>query len=346
METENVLEELNKKYHLNLTAVNNREEFLIELVKLSHLGIERGKKTSEFYHKSTRLLEYVTRTESSGLTLLLLQSLLKIQKHSKFYLSENTTNLKQLCGLLFIPFSTSKREIYHHTMQLITCCDGKFSIGNIKSILGSRMSKMDGNIYECFDLALSLELLHAYVILDEKDSVIKLLIDVITDWEFIEENGHVKEESLERLLLYSFVCKQEDYLKDTISDYDEILKIDRWGIKFYKFIRNSLSKGKLNLEKIERVILNFNKLKHYSSAEKEFISNEIQLQVQEIIVKKDIEKNNSPKNNINEKKIKQVTRLSPYNLPDGVKLDSIKKGISVALVVYLGSTNVEGYDYY
>lgn len=114
-----VFEEFNNLHGLELSPILNNQEFLIELVRLTHAGIEKVPNTGVFENKKTRLLEYVIRTEDSELALLLTETLLKIQTHTKLSLFYNEINLTQLCDLFAIQFDQFKTDIYFNTLKLI-----------------------------------------------------------------------------------------------------------------------------------------------------------------------------------------------------------------------------------
>lgn len=341
-----IFDQLFESYGLKLEPLNNHNDFLIELVKLSHLGIRRGDRISDFHDKITRLLEYVLRTEASNLTLLLTDTLIYIQTHAKFYLTDNATNVRQLCDLILIQFSESKFEIYYNTMKLLNCCEGSFGKINIRSILKEGIQKMDANIYECFHLALSLELLHTYIILD-MDEFKTLFIDMVTDWKMYDEQ--VKEEYFEKLLWYNFAIDNKGVLKELVTDYRNLIKSDRWGIKFYRFINQKLTvNSQMDFQKLDRLINRFNKMNSYSTVEKEFIINSIFSKIRDknnLFQEKIKEQQKTKKitqissNNLTSgvylKDIKQkVIQLSPYNLPTGVRFGDIKQKIIIDLAVY------------
>lgn len=324
-----IFDKLNKLYGLDLVAINNDNDFWIELVRLSYLGIQRGEKSSDFHNKGTRLLEYVLRTEKSNLALLLTETLDEIRIHTKFYLTDNATNLKQLCDLFLIQFKNSKVEIFYNTIKLLNYCEGTLGKANIDAVLQSRIDRMDANIYECFNLALSLELLHTYLIFD-KEALKTLFIDMYSDWKHFD--GQVNDITFEKLLWYGFLLDNDKVIEEQVTQYSTLIKSDNWGIKFYRVIIKNLSNsGHLDQEKFKLAIKRFNELVTFSTAEKERITQRILYRIEnktkeseKVIIKKRIE------NNIT----KEVTRLSPYNLPTGVILKDINQDIIIHLAVY------------
>ncbi|WP_262176582.1 hypothetical protein [Saccharococcus sp. Marseille-Q5394] len=312
-------------------------EFLSELVCLSHLGIKKGEKTAEFHDSSIRLLNYIIETENASLALLLTKTLFEIQEHAKFYLSANATNVRQLCDLVLIQFSDSEAEIYYYVMCLLNYYDesisGVFqshekSIGetNIQSILSAKINEMDGNLYESYDLKLTMELLHSYLIINF-ESVHPLLLDMLSDWDRFEKD--LSQENLSKLLWYGFILNQEQLLKDVIVDYDDRLKSDLWSIRFYRYIKQNLSKKEgLDFDKIQRTIVRFKKEKIFSSKEKEVIADKLHSLFEE---KRNKVTNRKDKGT---KITKSVVRLSSYNIPSSMKLSDIKHIVKVELAVY------------
>ncbi|BCB02141.1 hypothetical protein [Bacillus sp. KH172YL63] len=323
------LEEYKKKYGDFFEPLNNDNEFLLELVHLGNIGIRNGNKTNEFHNKVTRLLEYLQRTANADLALVLTETLHEIRLYTKFYVTDNATNVGQLCTLFSIQFVHSTDKIYFEVLKLLNYCEGTLGKANIDSVLCSNIKKVDANIYEWFNLDLSLELLHTYLIVD-RDALKTLFIDMNVDWGNFDDQ--INENTFEKLLWYGFLLNNEELLKEQVNQYPELMKSDNWGVKFYRYINKKLlKKDKINQEKIEALIKHFKKLEGYSVFEKEKISETIisKLKGNSLEISKgDVGKNKQYKG------IKEIYRLSPYNLPPGIKLEDVNQKTKFELMVY------------
>ncbi|MFC5602686.1 hypothetical protein [Sporosarcina koreensis] len=303
-------------------------EFLTDLVSLSNLGIKRGEKTAEFHDLSIRLLNYILQKKDARLALLLTKTLLEIQTYAGFYLTGNATNVRQLCDLIRIQFRYSKVEIYYNVMRLVNYYVGNTGQTNIRAIFPEKINMMHGNLYECFDQSLTLELLHSYLLIDIK-SAQPLFLDMLSDWDRFEKE--LSEIDFSKLLWYGFLLDQEQYLKDVLKNYKDLLKSDMWSIRFYRYIKQNLTKNNnVDHDKIHRAIERFNKEKIFSTDEKK------------LIVKK-IHSSFSAKKNITPKKkekpvplniIKSVIRLAPHNMPPGINIGDINQKIIIELAVF------------
>jgi hypothetical protein len=309
--------------------LNNDNEFLLELVSIGNIGIKKGKKPSEFHNKATRLLEYIQRTENADLALVLTETLHDIRLYTKFYLTDNATNVRQLCTIFSIQFNHSVNKVYFEVLKLLNYCEGTLGKANIDSVLKSTIKKVDANIYECFNLELSLELLHTYLLVD-LDELKTLFIDIIVDWANFENN--INENTFEKLLWYGFLLDNDELLKEQIDQYPELIKSDNWGVKFYRYISKRIEKKeKINQERIEALIKRFNKLEGYSAFEKEKITQMIHSRLKNITSK--LSKDVSSGTNYTQA-IKEVSRLSPYNLPPGIRLEDVNQKTNFELLVY------------
>jgi hypothetical protein len=327
-----VFKEFNELYGLYIFPIDNNQDFLIELVKYCHLGIEKDFRQVEFDYKITRMLEYVLRIPDPDCALLLTETLFKIQLHTKIELINRGTNINQLCNIFGIQFKQYKKKIYYNTLRII---NKEVSLKYYEIL--TKIKQIDGNIFECFDISLSLELLHTYLILD-KPFCNMLFMDILGDWKCFR--NPMNEEQFEKLLLYGFALGNDDLIKEQIMEYESFIKSDRWSIKFYRNIKKNLAKeGNLNLEKIERAIKQFAKLESFSAVEKEFILQEInsKLKQKTIVAKKMTRKIDS--SNLDKKFAEfditnDVIQLSPYNLPPGIKLGEINKQEKIHLAVF------------
>ena len=220
----------------SVNTINNNVDFLKGLVKLCHIGIVDGEKTPEFHENTHLLLEYILKTHDSDLALLLTDTLVQIQEHSKFYVTNNATNLKLLCSFIFIQFNRDKTEIYHHVLTLITGEDTDISRTNIDSLVKPQLSQMDANLYECFNLNMTIKLLDMYFIVDE-EAFRTLFFDILTDWE--KYDAQFNEEAFIRLIWFALILDKEDYLKRKVHDYEKLLKSDNWNVKFYRYVKKN-----------------------------------------------------------------------------------------------------------
>ncbi|MHC8515888.1 hypothetical protein [Sporosarcina sp. ITBMC105] len=316
--------------------INDSHEFLYELVCLSHIGIKKDVKTAEFHDYSIRLLNFILETGNASLALLLTRTFVEIQTHAKFFLTANATNVKQLCDLILLQFNELEVDIYYNVMWLLNNYDESKSevyksidesIGeaNIKSILPTKIDEMDGNLYECYNLSLSIELLHCYLIIDYS-SLNHLYLDLLSDRERF--NGELSDVNFSKLLWYGFLLDHETLLKDVLRNYDELVKSQLWTIRFYRFIEQNLSKKeKRDVDKINRVIERFKKEKIFSSTEKKFI-------VEKITTLMVTKKKQTPQKLKNSNITKSVVRLSPYNLPPNLPISDIKHKVMIDLAVY------------
>ncbi|MGY3717661.1 hypothetical protein ACWE42_19290 [Sutcliffiella cohnii] len=322
--------------------ITSTVDFLTQLVKLSHIGLIDGEKTAEFHVKTKSLLEYIHSNNDAELALLLTQTLVHIQDCSKFYVVNNATNLRLICDFIFIQFKTHKVEIYNNVFKIITHEDDYISKSNINTIVAPLLQKLDANLYECFNLNLSVKLLDTYFIYDE-EAFKNLFYDLLMDWE--QFGNQINEETFEKLVWYAFVLNEEDYLKRKIVEYNVLLKADKWNLKFYRYIRKHSRNGALDdRTKLLNAINKFKKNKVFSDKATEKIAKKIYL----IFPVNDTKKAAAPPQK-NEEKVNQkslqnkkeiidpvraLRRLSPYNLPNGVKLGSINKEKTIHLAVY------------
>lgn len=331
-ETGWVFDHLLTSYNVRLQPISDAREFLAELIKMSHFGIERGQKTGEFHNLATRLLEYVLRTKEADLAKLLTDTLVKIQRHAKFYLTDNSTNLKQLCDFILMQFSHSKINIYANVMQLISNTEGNGGKTNFRVIVGSRISELDGNLYECFNLELSLHLLQAYLVLDRRSQE-NLFHDILNDWHLYD--GISEEDAIEKLLWYGFALGQEDLLEKKILNEDLLQKSDRWGIKFYLYLKKSLASQKMNVAKIDSAVEHFKKKNSYTQAEKLWIEQAIHSRIEKWKSQKTAIPAQTVSSNTKEERIvREIARLSPYNLPDGLRLEDVNTRVILNLAVF------------
>jgi hypothetical protein len=329
----------------SFNTINNNDGFLKELVKLSHIGIVDGEKTPEFHEKTQLLLEYLLNAHDSDLALLLTETLVHMQEHSKFYVTNNATNLKLLCNFIFIQFKRQKTEIYNHVLTLITGEDTDISRTNIDSVVKPQLSLMDANLYECFNLNMTIKLLDMYFTVDQ-EAFRTLFFDILTDWE--KYDTQFNEDAFIRLVWFAFLLNEEDYLKRKVSDYEKLLKSDNWNVKFYRYVKkNWLSTTSFDEEKLQKAIARFKKHPLFSQKATNLIVKNITKKMSEkkitvntdkkVTTKEEIKTN---KNNIINKKeevidaVMQLRRLSLYNLPPGVKLQNIKHEELINLAIF------------
>jgi hypothetical protein len=140
-----VFEEFYKLHGHELSPISNNQDFLIELVKLSHIVIEMDTFTGELEHKVTRLLEYVLRTEDDELALLLTETFLKLQTHSILSIIDKEITIKQLCDLFAVQFSRFKTDIYYHTLKLLNVLDVTPIHDHLNQLIVKKISQLDGN---------------------------------------------------------------------------------------------------------------------------------------------------------------------------------------------------------
>lgn len=249
--------------------IKGKVEFLTILVELSHIGLVDCDNMHQFYDKSTSLLDYVIETHDSELAFLLSQTLVYIQTNTKLNVNNDETCIKQLCELFLIQFDLYKEEIFLHALKMLNYVDQATNNNTFKNVL----AKIEGNIYECFRFDLTVELLHSYLLWDSK-GMRGLLIDMLTDWNMYESSYN--EEVFEKLLWYGFSIGEEEYLAESIYEYDEFIKSNRWGIKFYLYLNKNLTKNSpFELKKINKAIAKFKKLDYYSKKEIDFITQTI-----------------------------------------------------------------------
>ncbi|KGP73757.1 hypothetical protein [Pontibacillus yanchengensis] len=317
-----VYSSIKETYNLPISPIENENEFMLELVVLSNIGLKGGDKTSAFHDKTTRLLEFVLRKEDEQLALLITVTLINIRGCCGFYVTDNATNVRLLCDLVFIQFSNFKNKIYWNVMNLINNCEGNLGQVNLESVLKSKINRMDGNLYECFHFPVLLELFHTYLILNQKNLTV-LYTDMSVDWGNYEER--LSEVEFEKLLWYSFLLDEEATIKELVLEYNTLIKSDRWGIKFYRYIERSIERNQIDADKINRGIKKFESLGFFSKREYTAIGKKI---------RKKTKTKKSAKNKYDIKVAEQITRLSPYNLPVGVQMPDINEEISIRLVVF------------
>lgn len=321
-----LLSELIENYGIRLGPLNNDEDFFFELVKVSHIAI-RGEETNDLFINVNLLLEYALRKEHSRLTLMLTETLLAMHLHTRIKITENAAITRQLGCVFSIQYSQHKVEIYYNVLRLMTTSTNERGIKNIKTVLGPLLHKFDANIYECFHLPLSLELLHTYLVID-RHAFSSLLSDILMDWNLYDDQ--IDPIMFEKLLWYAFISDNKRILKEQVTKYDSFIKADRWGIKCYRFIRQNLSKSdqleKLRTSPVLNQLLNRSS---YTSIEKEAFLNKIYAKIHE---------KESKLNMVQELPHKQITRsitrLSSYNLPPDVKLQDIHHKKIIHLAVF------------
>lgn len=329
----------------SVNTINNNVDFLKGLVKLCHIGIVDGEKTPEFHENTHLLLEYILKTHDSDLALLLTETLVQIQEHSKIYVTNNATNLKLLCSFIFIQFNRDKTEIYHHVLTLITGEDTDISRTNIDSLVKPQLSQMDANLYECFNLNMTIKLLDMYFIVDE-EAFRTLFFDILTDWE--KYDAQFNEEAFIRLIWFALILDKEDYLKRKVHDYEKLLKSDNWNVKFYRYVKkNWLSTTSFDEGKLQKAIAKFKKYPLFS----EKATNKIVMNITKKMNQKQVTTNKNKNvntkeeiqtnknNNINKKDevieaVIELRRLSSYNLPPGIKLQNIKHEEVINLAIF------------
>jgi hypothetical protein len=315
-------------------TINTPIEFLTELIKLSHIGIVNGEKTPDFHNITYRLIKFIIETLDADLALLLTETLVHIQNNSKFYVTNNATNLNLLCKIILIQFETNKTEIYSHVLTLITYEDAEISRTNIKSIVEPQLRKMNANIYECFNLKLTIKLLKSYLSIDHEEFH-TLFLDVLTDWKEYDEQ--LEEEAFIKLVWFAFILDEEDHLKRIVPKFNHYMKSDNWDLKFYRYIkkiRNSSTPH--NEEKLNNVINKFKKTHLFSERSTARIVDKIN---EKMIEKKKPTKLTIKNKPINKKEeivdvVREVRRLSSKNLPSSLKLEEIKHEKLINLAIY------------
>ncbi len=310
------LQELKDKYGKYFEPIKSDSEFLKIHAKLDRIGAG-DKNTAEFHNIAQRLLEYVHRTENGKQALLLTKTLNEIRVRNKFFLTNNATNVDQLCDLILIQFKHSlKPKIYYNIMKLLNYCEGWLGNFNINSVVGRRrIDDLEGNIFECFNLKLSLEHLHTYLVLGQEDELRKLYLDLEVEWDKLDHQ--VNEKTFEKFLWYSFILDKEKGIQEHITHYKSLIKSNRWGVKFYRYVTKTFSEnGSLNKEKMQKLIKRFKKMKGYSIAEKERIIIKILKKIKEKQVTNEVE------------------RLVSYHLPKDVKLKDVNQELNINLAVY------------
>lgn len=255
-----------------IISISEKTEFLTMLVKLAQIGIVKEKEGENFHRLSASLLNYVIQTKDSELAVLLLKTLVFMQSHANCYLSNNRDNMEKLCDVISIQFFNDKEKIYLQTLKLLNFTEGKLSDDNIQNVVNRRMWEMEGNLYECFHLDLTLELLHSYLVIDHTE-LKGLFKDIMVDWN--EINGTLSEEAFEKLLWYGFALNEEVLLVTVVDEYQERIMSDRWGIKFYRYITSKLLKNSsIDEEKMNKAITKFNKLEYLQREKKIFSHHE------------------------------------------------------------------------
>lgn len=324
------LESFNTRYEFDLKPILTQREFYIQTIQLAQLALEREQK-SEFYNKTVVLLDYVLRMEDSQSTLLLVETLMKIQQYSSIYITDHATNLRQLRNILLIPFEKYRLRISYYTLKIVNNCEGNTKSENISHVFKDIKSEIISNIYECHSLNLILEFLHTCLITGNRRVFILLFERILNNWDVF--SGQITEKKIEKLLWYGFVIGYDSILLKRGSLDGVLLESNRAGIKLYKYLQNKLSNQKSsNLNYIEKVIDAINNKASFSSFEKEHIIGRI-----EIRAKVSISDMRSPKNSKSSKDVifsKDIRRLSPYSLPPGTTLGKIKKKVNVTVAVY------------
>lgn len=315
-----LLEEFSSKYNLNLKSIPTHNDFLIETIKLSQIAL-RGEKTSEFYDKTTILLDYVLRTKDSDLALIVTETLLKIQKYSNLYLTDHATNIRQLICIFDIQFTRNKSKIYFYTLKILNNCNGSFGDGNIRSILIKDIPKIDSNIYECFNLRLILELLHTYMILDDSDAFNTLYKDILIDWE--KYDIQLEERFFEKLLWYGFISNNSDeMMKKTLGTYPQIIESNIKGVRHYFDLMKELTKE----DGIKKFIELIKKIDTLSKFEKKYIIDKVNKRNYRTVVTENRDKPIAEKGNY---VVKVIKRLSPE-----VKIERLSEKVLVKLNVF------------
>jgi hypothetical protein len=312
------VEKLKKKYGEFFEPIINESEFVTALIKLKDREIN-SYNSREFFDTVKRLLEYTSRTENGKKAILLTKILHEIRSHSRVLLTDNATNVHQLCDLILIQFKHSVKErVYYNVLKLLNYCEGSLGKINIDSVLGHRIDNLEGNIYECFKLKLSIELLHTYLVLNKKDELLKLFSDLFVDWYMFDKQ--INEKTFEKLLWYSFILDKDKDIQKHITQYDSLIKSNRWSIKLYRYVVKTTSEtGHMDKEKLLLLVNRFKKINGYSIIEKESI-------IEQILKK------------VKEKQITtEVERFVSYNLSPGDKFSDINQKIQINLAVYENS---------
>ncbi|WP_066320538.1 hypothetical protein [Bacillus sp. FJAT-29814] len=309
------VEKLKVKYGEEFEPINSENDFMTVLVYLKSIGIDYSN-SREFFDTVKRLLEYIHRTENGKLALLLTENLHKIRIHTKLFLTNNATIVHQLCDLILIQFKHSLRDkVYYDVLKLLNYCEGSLGKFNIDLVVGRRIDELEGNIYECLNLKLTIELLHTYLVFDNKKELMQLFLDMRVDWEKLDEQ--VNEKTLEKLLWYGFILDMDEAIQNQVTKYNRLIKSNRWAIKFYRYVTKVLSEtGSMDKDKLLLLVNRFKKINGYSIIEKVIIIEHILKKI----------------------KAKQVTteveRLVSYNLPPGDNLSDINQEIIINLAVY------------
>lgn len=320
------------------------KDFYTDLVYLSRLGIKRKETSEEFYDKVARLLGYIYVTKNSEHALLLTETLIEIQTYAKLYIRDKADLHALLFDMFSISFEKFKVPIFLNTLRLINCTKGNGSqVRTIEKMIESTLNTVEGSIYECFNLSLTLELLRTYLTIN-RDNAKKLYNDLLIDLKDFKDD--ISEEEIEKLLWYGFLFETGKNLKNQISNFDQIIKDStRWGIKFYRFIRRNLEKETPDSEKINRTMERFKKLKSYSDIEKETIILKIQTELSKKKTKINTSLSMTPvikEQNYESYKniITSVTRLHLINLPRHIKLKDIIHEAIADLEVYENESRI------
>ena len=262
---------------VDLKRLEDDNEFLVELVKLNQLALEK-KSMEEFFNKAIDLLEYILCTENSSLALLLTESFIIIQKNSEIYLTDRPIIVEQLCNAFLIQFKYSKNEIYLNILKILTNCNGIFDIKNVENISKKTLKRIDPCIYECFDLRITLKLMNLYLIIDFT-SFKMLFDDMMLDFFLLDDQ--VTEQSFERLLWYALISGNVDILRDEVTKYDLFIKSKREEVRIYRLLMNHLEgKDSLDLKRIYHTVNKIKTLDSLTNFEKVIISKLVLIQVE------------------------------------------------------------------
>ena len=328
---------------LNLEAQyieqQDKMDILIDIVHLCQTAMDNNENNKIFSKEAARLLQLVVSIEDGNIMLLLLNTFSKapqgiLQLDSKsFQIFINT-----LIKVFTIQFNVDKEEIYYLALRIINgYINNDGNKLNLLEVISKSKKYLDNNVYECFYLPLTMELMSTYLAFDLINDFHILFDDMLTDIDMWSDQ--LDETSFNKLLWYGFLADSDrEFLMEIYILNSDLIINTQPTKQIYDVVFNMIHGVTVNDKSIEGIIMQFNDLESFTSKEKKEIINKIKSKL--INVKKGDEekklklKMQEDKQDI--RKLDSVTKLSPLNLPAGTKMNNLHHEI-IDLIVFRNS---------
>ena len=253
--------------------LQNKMDMLFDIVHLCHKSMIYNKNNTTICSEAARLLEEAILLDDGKLMLALLNTFVNIP-HDIFQLDMG--GYKQLLSTIIkvfdIQFIENKEEIYFIAIQLINRSTVNDEI-NLLEVFNKSKRSLDSNVYECFYLPLTIELMSTYLSFNLKSDFSALFDDMLMDFDYW--SNQLTETSFNKLLWYGFfVDSDKEFIVEIYQLHNNLINNIETAKKIYDVVNNMFNTA-VNNDTTESVIMAFNGLELFTIKEKKEITDKI-----------------------------------------------------------------------